>query len=276
MHSGLIRNLATLFNIDLNKIVLIGAGNVATHLGSALKNAGNEISQVYSKTEKSAEDLATIMNTSFTTELSEIEENADLYIISLIDDMVERILSQLNFFDKLVVHTSGFLPIDILKKVSENFGVLYPLQTFSKSSDVEMKTVPICLEANTPENLERILVVANQISDDVREVDSAQRKKLHLAAVFACNFPNFMYSIADNLLKDSNLDFDILKPLILETAVKVQNIKPSKAQTGPANRGDESIMNAHLEMLKDYPEYQKLYQAISDQIKTSPDSYRGK
>lgn len=239
---------------------------MATHLGKALKGAGNEILQVYSRSVESASTLAKNLETSFTVSLKEINTNADLYLISTSDDVVDQILAQLSLKDKFVVHTSGFLPMDILIQSSINYGVLYPLQTFSKAREVEMKNVPICIEANSPVNLKRIKVIAEQISDDVKEVDSEQRKKVHIAAVFACNFPNFMYTIADKLLSDAELDFDILKPLIKETAEKVQEIKPLEAQTGPAVRGDEKVIASHMELLKDYPPFQKLYQIISEQI----------
>ena len=254
----------------LNKfqnIVLIGAGNVATHLGKALINAGNKILQVYSRTNESANILATKLNAEHTTNLSQLVNHADLYVLAVSDDVLPDILKELKIENKLIVHNSGFLSMDILKQSSANYGVFYPLQTFSKSRKVDMKTVPLCIEANSPENLEKLKSLAGQISADVREVNSEQRKKLHLAAVFACNFPNFMYTIADRLLGDSNIDFNILKPLIKETAEKVQDLKPAEVQTGPAVRGDENIMLAHLEMLKDYPAYKKLYQIISEEIK---------
>jgi len=251
---------------EFQKIVFIGAGNVASHLGKALKDAGNEILQVYSRTEKSASLLAQKLETTSTSNISEIYSNADLYVISVSDDNVDQILGKLTLKDKLVVHTSGFLPMDTLKQVSENYGVFYPLQTFSKSREVEMRSVPICIEANTPENLQLLNSLAGQISSDVRQINSDQRKVLHLSAVFACNFPNFMYAIAEKILQNHDMDFSILKPLILETAQKIQELEPANAQTGPAIRGDERVINAHLKMLDNYPAYQKLYQIITDQI----------
>lgn len=250
------------------KIVLIGAGNVATHLGMALKNAGKKIVQVYSRTDKSASLLAKKLDTDFTINFSEINPNADLYVVAVSDDVVPQILDHLSLKDKLIVHTSGFLSMDILKQSSDNYGVFYLLQTFSKTRNVDMKTVPVCIETNTFENLEKLKSLAQLISTDIREITSEQRKRIHLAAVFACNFPNLMYTIAEKLLEDSNLDFDILKPLILETAAKVQVIKPKEAQTGPATRGDEKVIEAHLELLKNYPTYKNLYQILSNEIKT--------
>ena len=254
---------------QIKNIVFIGAGNVATHFALAFKRAGLQILQVYSRTNESANILATKLNGEYTTNLSQLVHHADLYVLSVSDDVLPDILKELKIENKLIVHTSGFLSMDILKQSSANYGIFYPLQTFSKSRNVDMQTVPFCIEANSLENLERLKSLAGQISADVREVNSGQRKKLHLAAVFACNFPNFMYTIANKLLDDSNIDFDMLKPLIKETAEKAQDMKPAEAQTGPAVRGDENIMLAHLEMLKDYPSYKKLYQIISDEIKSA-------
>lgn len=250
----------------MSRIVIIGAGNVATHLGQALKDSGNEIIQVYSRTEQSARTLAKKLETVFTTSMIEINKNADIYLLSVSDDAITNILKELSTGNKLLVHTSGFSSMDILSGKSKNCGVFYLLQTFSKSRSVDMKTVPLCIEANSDENYEILKSLANQVSDDVHEVSSEQRRKLHLAAVFACNFPNFMYSVADQLLGDSKIDFDILKPLIKETAEKVQDIKPAEAQTGPAKRGDNSIMDAHLEMLVNYSDFKQIYQLISKEI----------
>lgn len=248
---------------------MIGAGNVATHLGIALSKSGDEIVQVYSRTDNSAIFLAKKLDTEFTTSLSKIIRNADLYILSVSDDVLPNILKDLNIGNKLLVHTSGFLSMDALARISENYGVFYPLQTFSKSRSVEMKKIPVCIEANTEENLGILKSLAMKISDDVRNVNSEQRRKLHLAAVFACNFPNYMYSIAAQILEDSDINFDILKPLIEETAEKIQDMIPQEAQTGPAIRGDKSIMDAHLNMLVKYPKFRKIYKLISTEIKES-------
>jgi len=203
-------------------IVLIGAGNVATHLGNAFKIAGNNINQVYSRTDKSASILAKQLKTDYTVKLSAINPNADLYVIAVSDDVVAEVINHLQLKDKLILHTSGFLPMDILKQTSENHGVFYPLQTFTKTIKMDMKRVPICIEANTEENLTMLKLLAEQISSEVKEINSEQRKILHLAAVFACNFPNFMYTIAEHILQDQNLDFNLLKPLIVETTQKIQ------------------------------------------------------
>ena len=251
---------------NIQNIVLIGAGNVATQLAFALEHAGLQIVQVYSRTTTSAEKLAGELYTEFITDLSALKPDADLYILSLTDDATVQAVQNINLQNKLVVHTSGSLDMEILSTVSENYGVFYPLQTFSKNRKAIFKNIPICLEANSDSNMKLLIKLAGKISGDVREVNSTQRHKIHLAAVFACNFPNFMYTIAEKILEGSGLDFDILKPLITETAAKVQLIKPVEAQTGPAIRKDNKIMDVHLQILNNYPEYKELYKLISLEI----------
>ncbi len=245
---------------------MIGAGNVATHLGITLMNSGRQIIQVYSRTENSAKRLAEKLNAGFITNLNKISKDADLYIVSVPDDVVEKVTGKIRFENKLIVHTSGSLSMEILNGCSENFGVLYPLQTFSKTRKVDFSHIPLCIEANSKEGLQLIRNVAEDLSDTVREIDSEQRKRLHLAAVFASNFPNFMYNIAGQILSDDKFDFKLLLPLIAETSKKVEHMNPAEAQTGPAKRGDQITMEKHLEMLKPYPEYRKIYDLLSNTL----------
>jgi len=250
----------------IKNIVLIGAGNVATHLAYAFENAGLQILQVYSRTVDSAKTLAENLYTDFTTNINDLNPDADLYVISLRDDAVSLIADTLNLKDKLVVHTSGSLSMMSIETISKNIGVFYPLQTFSKVRKVTFSDIPVCIEANTEKNENLLLGLANSISNNVKLINSEEREVLHLAAVFACNFPNFMYSASENILINNKLDFNLLRPLILETALKIQKMNPVDAQTGPAKRGDQKIMNQHLEMLKNYPGLETLYKMISAQI----------
>ena len=253
----------------IQNIVLIGAGNVATHLGLAIQNTGRQIIQVYSRKEVTARVLAEKLKTDFTVDLKTIYPDADLYIISVADDAIERITGLLQVNRSLVVHTSGSVSLDVLRACSENYGVLYPLQTFSKERKIEFSVVPLCIEANSKDNFLLLEQLAKNLSQKVVKVDSEERKILHLAGVFACNFPNFMYRIADQILTEMKLDFDLLRPLILETATKVQKMRPADAQTGPASRGDKSILRKHDALLKEYPEYVEIYKMLSDGIRRS-------
>ena len=191
-----------------------------------------------------------------------------MILISVKDDAIEEVALQLTNYRGLIAHTSGAVAINALAN-HENYGVFYPLQTFSKNTALDFSTVPLCLEANGTANLNQLKQLANLISKKVYEVDSAQRKTLHLAAVFACNFPNYLYGIAQQLLAQHQLDFDIIKPLISETANKIQNALPMDVQTGPAVRNDEQTLKKHEGMLTKHPEWLNIYKLLSQQIKNT-------
>jgi predicted short-subunit dehydrogenase-like oxidoreductase (DUF2520 family) len=246
-------------------ITLIGAGNVATQLGIALQEQGYAISQVYSPTKKSAEALAKKLNAAAITDLKKLLPGSVIYIIAVKDDAIEAVAKQLHFSDQIVVHTSGTVPIDVLKKTSKNYGVLYPLQTFSKGKTVDLKTTPVCIEANNKSTSTTLQYFAKSFSGNVQQVSSGQRKTIHLAAVFACNFSNHLYAVAEGILKKDKLSLDLLQPLIEETAAKIKGNSPVKMQTGPAVRGDKKTMEAHLKLISD-ADTKKIYQLISKGI----------
>jgi predicted short-subunit dehydrogenase-like oxidoreductase (DUF2520 family) len=247
-------------------IILIGAGNVATQLGLALADAGYKISQVYSKTASAAAALSKKLKANPLTDLKKLDQDAAIYIIAVKDDAIEAIAKQLKLKDKIVVHTSGSVSMEVLKKASKNYGVFYPLQTFTKDKKIDFKAVPICLEGNNKDTSTTLQYFAKSISSNVNLVNSDQRKVIHLAAVFACNFSNHMYAIADDILKKNKLSLDILKPLIEETAQKIRNTSPAKAQTGPAVRGDKKTMEGHLKMLKGDKKLKEIYELVSKHI----------
>ncbi|RIJ50361.1 DUF2520 domain-containing protein [Maribellus luteus] len=244
----------------------IGAGNLATHLATALNEKAGKVTQVYSRTEDSARLLAQKLNASYTTSIKEITSKADIYFVALKDSAVSEVLAEIDFQDKLVVHCSGSLPMSVLKDFSSNYGVLYPLQTFSKTRIVDFTDIPVFVEANNLNNEELLYTLARKISGKVTILDSARRKSLHIAAVFACNFVNHFYALAAGFLESQDIPFEVLHPLILETARKAQEMPPKEAQTGPAVRFDENIINDHLQALAEYPEMQPLYNLISRSI----------
>ena len=249
----------------IKTITLIGAGNVATHLGKALFNKGFSINQVYSHSKDNAFKLASGLNAMPCNDIKFITDESDLYIIAIKDDAIQSIVNQISFKNKTVVHTSGSIPMDALSGF-DNYGIFYPLQTFSKEKELNLNEVPICIEANNEDTNTFLIDLAKKLSENVKEVNSEQRKKLHIAAVFACNFSNYMYTIADDILTNNNLELDILKPLIVETAKKIQDNSPSDMQTGPAKRNDEAVIKNHLEQLADSKDYQEIYQLISKLI----------
>ena len=242
-------------------IVLIGAGNVASHLGPALAAAGHNLVCVYSHTLANAQALASNVNATGVDQLDLLPSSADLYLVSVKDDALPEVAAQLNLGSRLVAHTSGTKPLSVLQGASSNVGVFSPLQTFSKGKSVHIRQVPMLIEG--PDTL---VALAQQLSDNVQRIDSAQRKRLHVAAVFACNFTNHLYAIAETLLAESNLSLDLLKPLIHETAAKIDAGSPADMQTGPAIRKDDAVLAEHLELLKDHKDFQELYYLLSNSI----------
>lgn len=250
------------------KVVLLGSGNVATHLAQAFTAAGMQVSQVWSKTAGNAAALATQVGATAVTDLEAIEHDADLYVIAVKDDGIVAVANALASVHGLVVHTSGATALDALSGLM-NTGVLYPLQTFSKTQQLDFSKVPLCLEADSETNYIKLNAFASKLSGAVFKVSSAERKVLHVAAVFVGNFPNYLYQIGHELVADHNLSFDLLKPLILETALKVQHADPADVQTGPAVRGDEQTMQAHMGLLTNHPVWQDIYESMSKNIKNT-------
>ena len=254
---------------DSKKIVLIGAGNVATHLGLELKRKGLQVVQVFSRTEKSASELAGLLDVSYTTSLSAVVCDADIYMVALKDAAFQE---QLPYIIKgresaLFVHTAGSLPMEVWKGHVSRYGVLYPMQTFSKGREVDFSKVSFFVEASGCEELGILKAMATMLSPNVYEATSEQRRYLHLSAVFACNFANHMYALSAYLLAKKNLPFEAMLPLIGETAGKVHGLSPLEAQTGPAVRGDMNVMSAHLALLADEPAIREMYEKVSDSIR---------
>ncbi len=251
---------------SIKTVILIGAGNVATHLGMALKTNGIEVLQVFSRTGKSAAALAQKLGSYCTTDIKKILPHADLYIFSVSDGALEDVLKEFDIENAFVVHTSGSLDMNILKGRNLRYGVLYPLQTFSKKVKAGFSNIPLCIEAQDHEHLMMLMKLGRKISRKVERINSPQREALHIAAVFACNFTNHMFAIADEILQKENISFDLLQPLLDETLRKVKTHKPAEVQTGPAVREDHTIMEKHLEKLSALPAYQKIYTFISQSI----------
>ena len=248
------------------RLTFIGSGNVATHMAAAFKNAGHRIVQVYSPNMHNAALLAYHVGATATNQLNEISAETDIFVISVKDDAIAQIAGALAAHQKTMVHTSGSTSLDVLLNYTDKAGVLYPLQTFSKTREVDFATVPLCIEAANDSIYTAIEQLAATVSNSIYSINSAGRKILHLAAVFACNFPNYLYGVAQQLLASHEMDFDLLRPLILETAQKVQQQLPASVQTGPAVRNDQTTMAAHLQMLEGQPQLQEMYGLLSQGI----------
>ncbi|WP_395066853.1 Rossmann-like and DUF2520 domain-containing protein [Flavobacterium sp.] len=243
-------------------ITIIGSGNVAQHLIKAVsKSIDLELVQVFSRSKESV--LHLVPNEKIISETSLFKE-ANLYLIAVSDDAISSVSHLLPFNNKLVAHTSGSVAIEELSN-SNRKAVFYPLQTLSKNKEINFKEIPLCLEAQNEADLKLIKQVANSISDKVFEVNSEQRKSLHVAAVFVSNFVNHLYKIGNDICLEHNVPFDILKPLIQETSKKIELLSPNEAQTGPAKRKDSQTINKHLEILTDQNQ-KEIYKILTKSI----------
>ena len=253
---------------DNKRIVLVGAGNVATHLGVAWQKAGYEIAQVYSRTSASALELANRLGVGYTTSLEDLCADADVYVVMVKDAVLQELIPTVvkGREDALFVHTAGSMPMSVWGGHAIRHGVLYPMQTFSKAREVDFSSVSFFVEANGEAELSVLKTMASALSPKVYEATSAQRTYLHMAAVFACNFANHMYALSARLLEKNGLPFDAMLPLIDETARKVHTLHPQEAQTGPAVRRDANVMGKHMDMLADEPEIKDIYETISKSI----------
>ncbi len=247
-------------------IVIIGSGNVAIHLAEALNSQHNIVS-VYSRKQENAAQLAGKFKANATDNIQDIPSYADFYIISVKDDAISEITALMPRVEGIVAHTAGSVPMDVLSRF-RSYGVLYPFQTFSKNKTINFRDVPVLIEGNTEETTKNLTDLAESLTEKVFNINSDQRLLLHLAAVFSCNFVNHFYHIADSIFQKADLPFDLLLPLIDETAQKVRVKRPFDAQTGPAVRNDTQTIEKHIDILLKLNEKKtaSLYREISDNI----------
>ena len=254
--------------VGMMKVTLIGAGNLATQLGKSLKKAGVIISQVYSRTEDSARTLGELLDAEWLTDIKALRDEADIYIFSVKDSVLCELISEVckSRGDKLFLHTAGSMPMSCFEGKALRYGVFYPMQTFSKTKDVDFERIPVFIESNSIETEDVIRSLANKLTQRVIRLSSADRKYLHLAAVWACNFTNYCYTVASDILGEHGIPFDVMLPLINETTEKIQKISPKEAQTGPAVRGDRNVMSKQLELMNGKEDLQELYKMLSKGI----------
>ena len=253
----------------MKKVVVIGTGKVASHLTKAIVTAGPEVVQVVGRSEQSSNRMFAEMGMTlpYTTQKSEVTQQADLYICSVKDDAITQAIQGIDIPQQaLLVHTSGSTDAAVLAPLATHYGVLYPMQTFSYGKEVDFSKVALYIEANNDNYLNKLTLFAQTLSPNVKQVDSAMRTKVHLAAVFACNFTNHLYALAADILQEANLPFSDLLPLVNETTQKVHTLSPRMAQTGPAIRHDQQIINKHLSQLNGKAKvlYQLLTESIQD------------
>jgi len=251
-------------------INLIGAGNLATSLAVALIRAGHKIPFVFSRTMSSAKDLAEKVDARPVCKFDDIDVNADLFIIAVKDDIIRNVACDIceRFPQSLLVHTAGAVEMDIIS--SKRKGVFYPMQTFSKRRIVDFLEIPIFVDSNMSEDLDVLKTLAKSISNKVVSCDDQQRKILHLAAVFCCNFTNHCAAIAYDILRNHSMEFDVMLPLINETIKKINKYPPKMIQTGPAVRHDNNVMNTHIGMLNNMEKklWADIYKLMSKSIQS--------
>ena len=245
------------------RVVLIGSGNVATSLALAL-NGKCHLVQVYSRSMASAEALASRVGAQATNDLSQIVTDADIYVISVVDDAITRVLETCPARGGLWVHTSGSTSIDVFKGKRTRYGVLYPMQSFSKSCPARMHEVHIFIEGCDSCATQEVKELAMLLTNNVHEITSRERERLHVAAVFACNFANHMFTLSSEVLDEARIPFDAMLPLIKTTIAKLDNMTPTQSQTGPAARGDVNVIERHLQSLSG--DKHDIYRLLSQSI----------
>ena len=236
------------------------------NLGHALKKAGCRISQVISSTYHTANTLAKELDAIPGQGLSALKDEADLTVLAIPDEALTNELHHMPRITGILVHTSGSVDMNTLTSRAEKIGVLYPYQTFSKERRIGFKHIPVFIESNSPYVRDQLEVVARQLSDEVHELDSLARRSLHLAGVFACNFPNYLIGVAQKILVQQKIDPQVLLPLVKETVNKLADVDAFSAQSGPAKRDDQETIKKHLDLLSCYPVEQKVYRLLSEII----------
>jgi len=254
----------------MSKVVLIGSGRIAWHLGKRLKGKGLPIAQVVSRTAEHAQALADVLGADWTDDWSQVRPDAEWLLLAVRDDAIDEVAAALAPFtgDALVTHTSGGTPGTVLAPHFKRYGVFYPLQSFSMDRTPLWSKIPFCVDAAEDSDVLFLKKVAKIIGNLVYRVNDAQRAQLHIAAVFANNFANHCFAIAEKILDEKDLPFEMLHPLMEETLAKALQDSPERMQTGPAVRGDLETVQRHLKLLEDHPEWQGLYERMSESIRT--------
>lgn len=244
---------------------MIGSGNVASVLGRLIIKAGHDILQVMSRNSDHAKILADELHCKFADYSGSLETNADLYLIAVRDNALYELNSLFHLGNKMVVHTAGSIPKNVLKEVSLNYGVLYPLQSLRKEMDT-IANIPLLVDGNTEEAITLLEDFAKTISATVAKANDEERLKLHVAAVIVSNFTNHLYCLAEEFCKNENVDFAMLIPLIKETADRISSHSPAAVQTGPAIRNDMITLDKHLRLLEAHKKLKNIYLKLTDSI----------
>lgn len=248
------------------EIVIIGTGNTATVIGKKLVTAGNDILQVFGRNSKNAEDLAVTLNSKPCNSWDHITRQADFYLVAIADKALYELEHHFHLRGGIVLHTAGSVSKGIFKNITSDYGVLYPLQSIRKEMPV-LTEIPLLVDASNEQTLEKVLYLARQISGQVSLADDEKRLRLHLAAVCLNNFTNHLYQVAADFCQKEHVEFNLLLPLLLETAKRMELVSPDEALTGPAIRNDQVTINRHLDLLQSYPLFYRLYEQMTRSIR---------
>lgn len=250
-----------------NSVSFIGAGRVTTQMAIAFKEAGIPILQIYSRKLENAQKLTQQLKAGEAIDsLEDFKDESTLSIIAVADDAIEMLANKLNLKQSILTHTSGSIPLEALKNGAVKTAIFYPLQSFQIDKKPDWEEIPFFLESKDESLYQTLEFFAKKLSKTVNRLDSEKRKQLHLAAVFANNFPNFLYHISYKILEEKGLKFEYLIPLLKEMSQRLDGSDPLNAQTGPARRGDIKTIEKHIEMLEGKEDFQKIYQQFSDLI----------
>lgn len=247
------------------RIVIIGSGNVATVLGRLSRQKGHEVAQVVSRNATHARLLADELNCASADYNEKLNDHADIYIIAVADSALQELNSRIHLGNKLVLHTAGSVGKDVLNGISNNYGVLYPLQSLRKEMEYETN-IPFLIDGNTADTITLVEDFAKTLSSSISKATDDERLKLHVAAVMVSNFTNHLYALAEDFCKKEHVDFSLLKPLIKETAERIEKFSPAAVQTGPAVRNDIFTIDKHLRILTDHTQLKYMYIKLTDSI----------
>jgi len=245
-------------------VFIIGNGRMAQHLAQALAETDVQIEGVYARDEVKGKLFAEQIMAPFYSKIEEVPPHCDVYFLAVSDQAIPTLSALLNV-QGLVVHCAGMVSINAIHKQVHR-GVFWPIQSFSKHTSVSFKEIPICIEANSEENVRILEAIADRISKSVHILEEKQRQKLHVAAVVVNNFSNHLFVLAENFLQENELSFNLMKPLIKETAAKIEYLSPRLAQTGPANRNDLNTLLLHQDLLSEYSNLLEVYTCLSESI----------
>ena len=247
-------------------IVIIGTGNTATVLGRRLRAAGHTILQVFGRDSAAASALAYELDTESTNYYNVVNREADLYLLAVSDGAIREVVGELRLHDRLLVHTAASVSREVLRGHAARYGVFYPLQSLRKETGRQPE-IPVIIDAGDEATLRQLEVLGYSISDRVVQAGDEERRRLHLSAVVVNNFVNHLYTLTEAYCRSEGVDFYLLLPLIRETAARLQDVPPAQSQTGPALRGDQQTVEAHLRLLEGYPQLRRIYGLMTESIR---------